>query len=254
MSNSTTTIVISVFIRGMLMLVGVNVENSLAAEGVGSRQAEHLITSEEVAFKKLSTEISLLPVPSSSTGAEKFQTILNDIDHLPIVAASSDSGGFKRQRDHKVRLLLRLMAKVDSGIDLQFDPNRDIPTLNVMPPDGANVSAGTSPEAIADPEIRRKYEQLIEENCRKMERSRVQFLLRRMHQQIPQRQLYSTIQATFDELSISDERELQLLFREEVKDDNRRDQLLKGLAAYRRIRIPGTESRRAVPPGAPLTP
>lgn len=100
-------------------------------------------------------------------------------------------GGEDRQaaRARKLDLWLTLFDAIDSAIDPGFDPE-DLPAARVSIPAGTALKPGymtRTPEAIADPEARRKYDEKVAANAAKTERYRVQKELRQMDAELTMR-------------------------------------------------------------------
>ncbi|MDI6810043.1 MAG: hypothetical protein QME66_13945, partial [Candidatus Eisenbacteria bacterium] len=98
-----------------------------------------------------------------------------EIDSLPLPQKKDPE--WNSWREAKLALWLKALDKIYKTEDPTFDPE-DVPHENVAPPPGTVVSAGASPDAIKDPELRKQYEQAIKANAEKAERYRLQKKLR----------------------------------------------------------------------------
>lgn len=83
-----------------------------------------------------------------------------------------------RERRDGVKLWLHALRRLETEKDEKFDP-KDLPVLNVTPPEGARVRfSGMSPESIEDPKLRAEYEKAIEANAKKIVYYNKQYRLR----------------------------------------------------------------------------
>ncbi len=82
----------------------------------------------------------------------------------------------------KLTLWLSLLNSIDTKLDPKFNPN-DLPALNAIPPDGAQIPVGASPSAIKDPELREKYIKNIQANQDKTEAYNFQYRLQELNKQ-----------------------------------------------------------------------
>jgi len=107
---------------------------------------------------------------------DAFAQIGKDIERLPL-AEETDLPERQKMRRQKLELWLKLLNECDQLIDQQFDPN-DVPQINIAPPPNTGLSAGASPIAIKDPQLRQEYERAIRLNAEKAERYHIQEKLR----------------------------------------------------------------------------
>lgn len=144
-----------------------------------------------------------------------------DIDRFPL---GEEMGTQEKQklRERKIELWLKLLNECDEMIDPEFDPN-DVPQLNVAPPPGTGLSAGASPSAIKDPQLRQEYERAIRLNAEKAGRYHVQEKLRDCERNWSAKVTrYITSQYTTDE---SDVKELDRLVERYLSSKARKQQL-----------------------------
>lgn len=80
----------------------------------------------------------------------------------PTNEASLDNSQIEARR-RRTDLWLHLLKRIDDEKDTDFDQN-DLPALNVQPPEGSNIIAGMSPDAITDPVLREQYKAAIKKN------------------------------------------------------------------------------------------
>lgn len=92
------------------------------------------------------------------------------------VPEKPNAENWKDLRRKKFQGVLMVIEAVQAQIDPKFDEN-DAPTLNVRIP-GGGYDAGTKPENIKDPAIRKRYEDAIAQNQKKMQRYNFQLGLR----------------------------------------------------------------------------
>jgi hypothetical protein len=88
-----------------------------------------------------------------------------------------DKAAWKTLRKQKAELWLAALRRVESSVDPAFDMN-DRPFLNVPPPAGSTVPAGSSPESIKHPQLRAEYERAVALNSDKIRRSNEQIWLK----------------------------------------------------------------------------
>jgi len=71
----------------------------------------------------------------------------------------------RQLRREKLNGLLQILAAIDREVDATFDP-RKVPELSIAPPvvNGVVLDSGIDPKSIADPEVRRAYEDAIAAN------------------------------------------------------------------------------------------
>jgi hypothetical protein len=85
-------------------------------------------------------------------------------------------------RAEKLDLWLTLLDTIDSAKDPNFDP-ADVPSARVTIPSDAVLKPGymiPTPDAIADPAVRRKYDEKVAANAAKAKNYRVQKELRQL--------------------------------------------------------------------------
>lgn len=108
-------------------------------------------------------------------------------DLLEEVDLSQETEGLKRLalRRETLQLWLSLLAAIDNHLDPAFDP-ADVPSVSVTPPPSGGVQypPGVDPSVIAEPQARRQYEAMIEQNRQKAERYRLQTRLRRLDEKL----------------------------------------------------------------------
>jgi len=88
-----------------------------------------------------------------------------------------EGGAWTELRRRKARLWLGTWQRVSTTFDRRFNFG-DLPFINVPPPAGAGVSAGSSPEAIRDPKLREEYQRSIDQNSAKARRYNEQYWLK----------------------------------------------------------------------------
>ena len=92
-------------------------------------------------------------------------------------------------RSAKLSLWLILFDTIDSAKDPKFDP-ADVPAARVLVPPGTAMKPGfpiVTPEGIADPEARRRYDEAVRENAEKTTRYRFQKELRQLDSELTSR-------------------------------------------------------------------
>jgi hypothetical protein len=92
-------------------------------------------------------------------------------------------------RTTKLSLWLTLLDTIDSAKDPKFDP-ADMPATRVSIPSGTAMKPGVpivSPEGIADPAARRKYDEAVKANAEKTKRYRFQKELRQLDSELSSR-------------------------------------------------------------------
>lgn len=76
-------------------------------------------------------------------------------------------------RNHLAECRLHLWRRIETVIEPNWDPN-DVPMINVQVSGVTPYSAGVAPESIKEPEIRKRYEAVLEANRQKNEKYREQ--------------------------------------------------------------------------------
>lgn len=172
----------------------------------------------------------------TSEGAWELSQLLND-------AAGTDRGHVldAKTRSFRVQLMLRGLEAVRKKIDPKFDKN-DVPAMNIAP--GGPYTAGIVPEAIKEPEIRRKYEAAIQLNRVKAERYSLQTQLGKIREQFPKR-VVPFLHLRYDETLPADGQELNELLKQEIQDNQLRQELLDELTQFRKDHLPHSLGRRA---------
>lgn len=92
-------------------------------------------------------------------------------------------------RTAKLNLWLTLLDTIDSAKDPKFDP-ANVPATKVTIPAGTRLKPGyliPTPEAIADPEARRKYDEAVAANTAKTKSYRIQNELRQLDLELTSR-------------------------------------------------------------------
>ena len=92
-------------------------------------------------------------------------------------------------RTAKLSLWLKLLDTMDSAKDPKFDP-ADVPAARVTLPPGTRMKPGVpvvTPEGIADPQDRRKYDEAVKANADKTTRYRFQKELRQLDSELTTR-------------------------------------------------------------------
>ena len=107
-------------------------------------------------------------------------TELRLLEHAvaPVPPAGAESTEWPSTRRDAATRWLEALARVEAEIDESFDPE-DVPVLNLVPAETA-LPAGTAPEVVQDPRLRREYEQAIAENGVRITRYGQQTSLRRL--------------------------------------------------------------------------
>jgi hypothetical protein len=84
-------------------------------------------------------------------------------------------------RVEKLRLLLEAVDGARRGQDPNFNRD-DLPSLNLMPPtrNGVGSNSGIEPQAVQDPQARKEYERLLEDNAHKTTTYAYQVTLRKL--------------------------------------------------------------------------
>lgn len=92
-------------------------------------------------------------------------------------------------RAEKLGLWLTLLDTIDAAKDPKFDP-ADVPAVRITVPPGTPMKPGfpmVTPEGIANPEDRRKYDEAVQANAEKAQRYRFQKELRQLDAELTNR-------------------------------------------------------------------
>jgi len=98
--------------------------------------------------------------------------------HLDRVGPEVEKSDWPARRHKKIQLLLETINEMDAAFDPTFDPNKlvnDPPAVISKLP---FYISGMSPEAIADPELRKQFKKELAENQKKRDAHLLQFALR----------------------------------------------------------------------------
>jgi hypothetical protein len=145
-----------------------------------------------------------------------------ELDQVPEVPEDP----WARQRLAGARRWLQAWSRLQREIDEGFD-FEDMPALSVEPPAGSGVEAGTSPEAVEDPELRKRYEEAIEDNQRKAAEYSRQMELRRLDRKFsPVAERYLIRAYSRDPAGVE---ELETLLEQYVADDAVRRRILSSV-------------------------
>jgi len=90
------------------------------------------------------------------------------------------------ERSTKVKLWLHAWARLEHGIDRNFNFNNR-PSLNITPPRETALPSGVAPEAIRDAKLRAKYEAALAANNKKAREYNCQYELRSLNETFPER-------------------------------------------------------------------
>lgn len=144
-----------------------------------SEQTSQPSTAAEVAAALATYDTSRAP---EALQAAADQIVREDGTVPPDPAAALQQG---RER---LRLWLDLFARLRRDLDPDFDPDHP-PSLTVAPPKigGAQLPPGVGPDDIADPAARKKYEEEIAKNSRRIEGFKAQFKLYQVHRTLLER-------------------------------------------------------------------
>ena len=118
----------------------------------------------------------------------KLRTAANRIDGIEVLATATVEER-KNARAAKLSLWLTLLDTIDSAKDPKFDP-ADAPPTRVSVPPGTPMKPGVpilSPEGIANPADRQKYDEAVKANAEKTKRYRFQKELRQMDSELTAR-------------------------------------------------------------------
>jgi hypothetical protein len=135
---------------GRLML---EVSNSLANSFSGTKPDE------------LSQKYASLALTRADTMSLRLETILLGFLSRDL-AANTQEANWVKERSDKTKLWLHARARLEKGINRNFDFN-DRPLLKVRPPEETGLPAGTAPEAIRDQKLRATYKAAIAANAAK---------------------------------------------------------------------------------------
>jgi len=113
------------------------------------------------------------PMNTISFEVTKELKIFNDLDDIValktainlLVTMNKDVHDLDSKNFHAEKLILwlNLLNSIDAKVVHNFNSN-DAPALHAMPPEGAQIPVGASPDAIKDPELREKYIKNIKSN------------------------------------------------------------------------------------------
>ena len=118
----------------------------------------------------------------------ELRNVANLIERIE-VATLPEFQDRQTARSAKLSLWLILFDTIDSAKDPTFDP-ADVPAGRVLVPPGTSMKPGVpivTPEGIADPEARRKYEEAVQVNAEKATRYRFQKELRQLDAELTSR-------------------------------------------------------------------
>ncbi len=118
----------------------------------------------------------------------ELRNAANLIERIEITAVD-EFDDRKAARTAKLSLWLKLLDTIDSAKDPKFDP-ADMPAARITVPPGTPMKPGVpvvSPEGIADPEARRKYDEAVKANAEKTKRYRSQKELRQLDSELTPR-------------------------------------------------------------------
>jgi hypothetical protein len=135
---------------GRLML---EVSNSLANSFSGTKPDE------------LSQKYASLALARADTMSLRLETILLDFLSRDLTANTQEAN-WAKERSDKTKLWLHAWARLENGINRNFDFD-DRPLLKVRPPDETALPAGVAPEAIKDQKLRVTYKAAIAANAAK---------------------------------------------------------------------------------------
>jgi len=212
MMLSRTVLVFSIFAEGTLIVV---------AENPG-KSAPTTLTQQTVS--KLSKRLGDLTKSEHTDDTELFRKLTHELDRFQLATKEADAKAYKRQREMKARLLLRIFAAIDMRIDHDFDFD-DMPLANITPPAGSNVlESGVSSEIITDPKLRAEYEEAIRLNAVKAQQHKLQLHLRLL-QKHQNRKLHSFTSYFFSDAE-TDQLELEKIILEEIPNEERRQRFL----------------------------
>ncbi len=111
----------------------------------------------------------------------ELRNAANQIDSIQILGTKSFQNR-QTARAAKLSLWLKLLNTMDSAKDPKFDPE-DVPAARVILPSGTRMKPGVmleTPEGIADPADRRKYDEAVQANSERTKRYLLQKELRQM--------------------------------------------------------------------------
>jgi hypothetical protein len=112
----------------------------------------------------------------------------DDLREAADILEGLTSGSEGQRKAHRRPLLmawLRLLNLIDENFDQSFNP-ADVPAISQVPPgpEGLAYPSGTKPEDIKDPDLRKRYEKMLDENRRKSEAYAFQTGLRRLNDRV----------------------------------------------------------------------
>lgn len=150
-----------------------------------------------------------------------LQCLLND------TGAAKPDDEWVTLRGKKAALYLHAWKRLDAMIDPNFDLSVPI-SINVMPPPGAGIPPGGDPSAITDPNIRKEYEALIEQNRKNIVKYNEQRRLRDLNK-VYQRQAEQYLITAYSTPPYNIE-ELRTLLNQYITDRTIRERILNSVA------------------------
>jgi hypothetical protein len=104
---------------------------------------------------ELSQKYAALALDRADTMSLRLETILLEFLSRDL-AADTEEASWVKERSDKTKLWLHAWARLEKGINRNFDFN-DRPLLNMRPPEQTGLPAGVVPEAIRDQKLRATY-------------------------------------------------------------------------------------------------
>jgi len=150
----------------------------------GANQRKKASMSIESAKKQVAERLDLY---RKTSAVEELRGAGNAIEQIEVHTVP-DFTGRQAARQEKLALWLTLLDTIDSAKDPKFNPE-DVPAARVTVPD-TPMKPGVpvrTPEGIADPEVRRKYDQAVAANAEKTNRYRIQKELRQIDKELTSR-------------------------------------------------------------------
>lgn len=114
---------------------------------------------------ELSQKYAALALDRADTMSLRLETILLEFLSRDL-AADTEEASWVKERSDKTKLWLHAWARLEKGINRNFDFN-DPPLLKVRPPEKTGLPAGVVPEAIKDQKLRATYKAAIAANAAK---------------------------------------------------------------------------------------